>query len=213
MTIPAYPLQWPEGWPRTPVAKRESAKFCRASRRGSGSYSPQRSLTIAEGTDRVRKQLDAMRVRDDDLVISTNLRLRLDGFPRSDQREPDDAGVAVYWLDRGEQRCMAVDKYHRVADNLAAIAGTLEALRSIERYGGAQILDRAFRGFAALAPPASEHWRVVLGVGTDAGAGDIVAAYRRRRSETHPDRSGGNAEEFDRVQRAFDQAELELRTS
>jgi hypothetical protein len=42
----------------------------------------------------------------------------------------------------------------RAADNLAAIAATLEAMRAIDRHGGATILNRAFTGFTALPPPA-----------------------------------------------------------
>lgn len=65
-------------------------------------------------------------------------RTNIDGFPRSGQSEPSDGGVAVYWLtSTGETKCIAIDRYDRVADNLAAVAATLDAMRAIERHGGA----------------------------------------------------------------------------
>ncbi|HSD16831.1 MAG TPA: DnaJ domain-containing protein [Thermomonas sp.] len=207
MTIPAYPLQWPAGWKRIPAHMRARARFVKKERKyhaSGGSYSQDRELTIADGVDRVRAELTRMGVHDDDLVINSNLQLRLDGFPKSGQREPDDPGIVVYWLDCGETRCMAIDRYDRVADNLAAVAATLDAMRAIERHGGAEILNRAFTGFTAL-PSSAESWWGVLGVEANARPAEIEAAYRRRRSETHPDR-GGSADTFDAVQRAYEQA-------
>lgn len=203
MTIPAFPLQWPAGWRRTKAYQRASARFGRARReRGDGRSDPGRSLTIAEAVDRVRAVLGRMAVRDDDLVISTNLELRLDGFPKSNQRDPTDPGVAVYWRDGGATRCMGIDRYDRVADNLAAVAATLEAMRAIERHGGAEILDRAFAGFSALPPPPAPWWEV-LGVPPDAHASNVEAAYRRLRAEHHPDRQG-EPDKFIEVQQAYE---------
>lgn len=204
MTIPAYPLSWPEGWKRTPAGARDRAKFGKASRaRAGGGWDMGRPLTIAEGTERVRRQLQMMGIDDDDLVISTNLTLRLDGLPRSNQSEPADPGVAVYWTDHYSSgdapRCMAIDRYDRVADNLAAVAATLEAMRAIERHGGATILERAFSGFTALpAPDPSTDWRRVL------GEQDPEGTYRRLRSRHHPDH-GGDPAAFQEVQRAYEQ--------
>lgn len=209
MTIPAYPLQWPDGWKRTEPARRARAKFGKASRTDyAGNWSPSRKITISEGVSRIRAELSRMGIHDDDLVISTDLKLRLDGLPRSDQREPEDPGAAVYWTDRYDKtvapRCMAIDRYDRIADNLAAIAATLEAMRAIERHGGAEILNRAFTGFAALEHQ-GEDWWDVLRVTRDAPRAAIEAAYKRARSEAHPDR-GGDSEQFQRVQRAYEQA-------
>ena len=204
MTITAHPLTWPAGWPRGP-----GHKFGRfgTSRQSSGmAYRHKSAITVAEAVSRVRGELGRMGLRDDDVVISTNLALRLDGLPRSDQREPDDSGAAVYWTDRsGATRCMAIDRYTRVADNLAAIAATLDAMRAIERHGGAEILDRAFTGFAALPSPPSGEWWKVLGIERAASRVQIDNAYLRKRSEHHPDR-GGDAEAFQRVQRAYEEA-------
>ena len=104
---------------------------------------------------------------------------------------------------------MAIDRYDRVADNLAAIAATLEAMRAIERHGGAEILNRAFAGFAALpsAVPetSSAHWSDVLGCPRDASMSDVRAAFFRARSAAHPDK-GGTSEQFKAVTRAFSEA-------
>lgn len=207
MTIPAFPLQWPAGWDRTPAGRRKRASFGKKGQSSYGGWQTKNALTIAQALERVRGELSRMGIRDDDLVVSTNLQLRLDGFPRSNQPEPKDPGVAVYWTEpkqRGNPpRCMAIDRYDRVADNLAAVAATLDAMRAIERHGGAEILERAFTGFTALpGPGTSEHWTDVL------DQADPGGSYRRLRAQHHPDR-GGDAGEFNRVQRAWEQYQQE----
>ncbi|TAN06138.1 MAG: J domain-containing protein [Rhodanobacteraceae bacterium] len=207
MTIPAYPLQWPTGWKRTHAFERARAKFGKQRQSSHGSWKPRAELTIAQATTRVRAELERMGIPDADLVISTNLQPRLDGLPRSGQRQPDDPGAAVYWRERRGDvpRCMAIDRYDRVEDNLAAIAATLEAMRAIERHGGAEILNRAFTGFAALPNPDNDGWASVLGVSETASRDEIEAAYRRLRSLHHPDH-GGNTVEFNRITKAYGEA-------
>lgn len=216
MTISAYPLTWPEGWPRSAATARITARFSRGERQyssqpGGGSWLRKKSLTVADGVVRVVEELSRLGIDRQDVVISTHVRTRLDGLPRSGEREPEDPGAAVYWVDRdGRHRVMAIDRYDRVADNLAAIAATLEALRAIERHGGGEILDRAFTGFAALpAPDAPEDWRSVLGVPFCRSLNEALDAYKRRRSACHPDK-GGRAEDFYRINRAIAAAEKEL---
>lgn len=201
--VDAYPLAWPDGWRRTSAERRTRAKFRGSSGGWSSdhSYRPPTELTIAQGIARVLRELGAMGCGRDDVVISSNLRLRLDGLPRSDQREPSDPGVAVYWQRGRERRCMAVDRYDRVADNLGAIAATLEAMRAIDRHGGAEILERAFTGFVALPQP--EQWFQVLGISSRATRDEIDAAYRRLAMTHHPDR-GGDASEMSRINAARD---------
>lgn len=194
-TIPAYPLQWPTGWKRTPLGAAAHGRFGKR-QRGSNGYAALKDISVAEAVSRVREELGRMRIGTDDIVVSTNLRLRLDGWPRSDQAEPGDSGAAVYWTDAGgATRCMAIDRYHKVADNLAAIAASLEAMRAIERHGGAEILDRAFTGFAAL--PAPLDWRAVLGFdpGSTPTRDMVQLAYRRRAFLLHPDK-GGTADDM-----------------
>lgn len=192
--IQAYPLQWPAGWRRTPSHQRTDAKFRRSDAR----------LNVGDGATRVYRELGAMGIAEHKVIISSDLRPRLDGRPYSDQATGSiDPGVAVYWQDGNQQRCMAVDRYNRIADNLAAVAATIEAMRAIERHGGATILDRAFMGFAAL--PAPESWRHVLGLkGPNTTEAEIKAAHRRLISEHHPD-AGGDTDKAARINRARDQ--------
>lgn len=146
-------------------------------------------------------------------MISTNLILNLNGLPRSAQARPTDPGAAVFWEDMGTRRVMAIDRYSTVEDNLAAIAATLDAMRAIERHGGAVILERAFTGFTALPAPASTRdWWHVLGVHSDSTPPIITAAYRYLRSVHHPDKVGtGDATAFHDVQKAYEQAVAEGR--
>ncbi len=195
--IHAYPLSWPAGWKRANV--RERARF---NTKVSGhAYRTLERLTVAQALARVLGELKRMGVPAWNVIVSTDVPVRNDGLPRSGTREPDDPGAAVYWKDGSRrQRCMAVDRYDRVADNLAAIAATLEAMRAIERHGGAEILDRAFTGFVAL--PAPEQWFTVLGVGANATREEIVDAHRRLAMKHHPDRPGGSAEAMARINAA-----------
>ncbi len=207
--IPSFPLQWPAGWKRTPMGCAVEGRFGKRQRSTSG-YAALKDVTVADAVVRVREELQRMRIASDDIVISTNLALRLDGWPRGDQPEPRDSGAAVYWRDgNGATRCMAIDRYRRVADNLAAIAATLEAMRAIERHGGAEILDRAFTGFAAL--PAPLDWRAILGFepGSMPTRDDVDHNYRRLASKLHPDK-GGFADDMADLNAARDAARESL---
>lgn len=187
MTAEAYPLQWPEGWPRH--QRRERARF---------------ATTFAQARDALIHEVRLMGGRQ--IVLSTNVPLRQDGLPYANMREPGDPGVAIYWLTaKQEQRCMACDKWDRVQDNARALEKSINAMRGLERWGGSHIVNRAFTGFQRLEAPGDEAWWQVLGVTREASGAEIYEAYRRRRSETHPDR-GGDVDEFRRVQRAYDQA-------
>lgn len=214
MSIAAHPLSWPIGWKRTDAHRRVDAKFGKKVSFGSGNWSRKADLSIAEATQRVLAELQRMGIRRDDSVISTNLILNVNGLPRSAQRRPIDPGAAVYWEDAGARRVMAIDRYSTVEDNLAAIAATLDAMRAIERHGGAVILERAFTGFTALPAPAAStarDWWVVLLVSQNASSDMIRAGYRNLRSTYHPDKPGGSADRFDEVQKAYDQAVAEGR--
>ena len=193
-----YPLQWPEGWKRTQSYQRKAATF---SRQG-------KALTVFDGVQRLLAELQRLGVHQDDVVVSTNLQTRLDGLPRSNQARPGDPGVCVYWKPaKSPMRCMAVDRYDEVQDNLAAVAATLEAMRSIERHGGAAILDRAFTGFAALPAPAGgkRDWWTVLELSSTASQAEIREAFNRLAREHHPDR-GGTDERMAEIIRARDEA-------
>jgi len=216
MTTPTrYPLQWPVGWKRTPDSRRTAGNFGTTKQSSIGSWRSKEGLTIAQACQRLLQELERMGIREHDIVISTNLVLRLDGLPRSDQRMPSDPGACVYWTDSGQMRCMAIDRYTRVEQNIAALAATIEAMRAIERHGGATVLDRAFTGFTALPAPIvagmKRPWREVLGL-TDYGTittMDIHLTYRRLAAEHHPDR-GGDAAKMAELNAARDEALREM---
>lgn len=198
----AYPLAWPPGWRRTENYRRARARF---SHYGS-------ELSVADGVSRVLRELQIFGSDKRQTIISTNLALRQDGLPLSNQRNPEDPGVAVYWVRKGERKCMAIDIYDRVADNLGAVAASLDAMRAIARHGGAEILERAFTGFTALPSSiqAQRPWRDVLGVSlTERNPMTVRNSYRARRSLMHPDK-GGTADAFREVETAYLEAQREL---
>jgi len=188
MSVSAYPLQWPVGWPR---AKRpETARF---------------ATSFAAARDGLMEELRLMGARN--IVLSTNIALRRDGLPYANQPQPEDRGVAVYFEYKKRSMTFACDRWGKVEDNAQAIRKTIEALRGIERWGASDMMERAFTGFQALPSSASNAggaWWVVLEVDHNASPDDVRAAYQRRRKETHPDH-GGNAAQFSAVQRAWEQ--------
>lgn len=194
--IAAYPLQWPVGWPRTAALHRGGARFSQSVRKYGSNYRGTQPISVAEGVTRVLLELERMGINRQDVVLSTNVKTRLDGLPRSGDAEPYDPGAAAYWTThRGETRVMAIDQYDTVAGNLGAIAATLSAMRAIERHGGAQILDRAFTGFAALPNPNGRSWRDVFGFESNerVSPDELDKRYRVLASSRHPDRGGSTA--------------------
>lgn len=215
----SFPLCWPEGWKRT--TPRIPANFNRKQMEFGGlnsqgqrtSWTSTKRLSVADAVQRLIREFSLMGVPDWCLIISTNVPLRLDGLPRSD-REPSDPGAAVYWQKPDAKqstpmRCMAIDRYDRVADNLAAIAATLEAMRAIERHGGGRILERAFLGFAALPEKATQHWREVLGIEGTPTPQLVEDRFRALAQVHHPDK-GGDRNKFEEIVQARDAARLEL---
>lgn len=133
---------------------------------------------------------------------------------RSDAKAPVDPGAAVYWLDAGEHRCMAIDRYTKVEMNVAALAATIEAMRAIERHGGAEILNRAFTGFAQLPAPIvagmKRPWREVMEIGLSiVGVAEVNSRYRILASKYHPDR-GGDPAKMAELNAARDEALKEI---
>ncbi len=145
------------------------------------------------------------------VLVSTNLELTSYGTPRSNQKQPADPGVAVYWEKHGKPQCMAIDQYDRVADNLAAIAASLGALRAIERHDGAQIMERAFLGFAQLPAQTGKPWRDVLQFHPTAKVtkDQVEERYRAVAAKRHPD-AGGSVESFHELTEARDNALREV---
>jgi hypothetical protein len=192
-----YPLCWPANWKRTEPAHRIRAQFGRVRqqyRDGAPSYTTKDRLSISDSLNRISGELERFGVAEETVIVSTNLPTNIQGVPRGDRGEPHDPGVAVYWTLKGKKQCMAIDRYDRVADNLAGVSATLEALRAVERHGGGAILDRAFVGFAALPAPTVPHrtWREVFGVGLNdhLNRDAIETRFRALAGRFHPDIGG-----------------------
>jgi hypothetical protein len=185
----AYPLQWPMARPRT--RSRRDAQFGKMGKSDYGSWQQRKELSVADAVKRLQDEIERIGARE--FVLSTNLQLRRDGLPRSDQRAPDDPGACVYFSLKGKPHALPCDTYHRVADNIAAIAKHIEATRAIERYGVATMAEM-FTGFAALPGPATARaWWDVLGVSQHATVDQINAAWREKAKSAHSDAGGSDA--------------------
>ncbi len=186
----AYPLYWPEGWPRSKYSQR--ARF--------GDHS------VMEGRNVLANQVRLF--GGSNLIISSNLELRLDGNPRSGQKQPVDRGVAVYFKRNKQDVALACDVYGTVEDNLWALCRTLDALRQIERDGSPSLINRAFKGFAALPDPDHREWWDVLHVSPTASPEEKRKAYFELARRYHPDtgENGGDPVLFDQVTKAYDMA-------
>jgi len=185
--IEAYPLYWPENWSRTAPHHRQRSRF-----------------NTSMGMARDGLLYEARLLSGRNIVLSTNVPVRRDGLPYASAREPDDPGVAVYFDLNGEQRCIPCDKWDLVRDNLRAVEKTIGALRGLDRWGAKEMVDAAFRGFAALPPPGG-HWTEVLGVAHDATPDQIKSSYREKAKVLHPD-AGGSVDQFQALQDAFKRA-------
>ncbi len=192
-----YPLSWPEGWKRT--TSRVDANFGKVKTSfdsGSGKfrYAGKSRLSIEDSFDRLDSELEALGADVHTVIVSTNVKTNLRGIPMGNQRDPSDSGAAVYWSRKGKNECMAIDRYFRVADNLAAIAATLNAMRAIERHGGAQIMERTFAGFAQLPESTRKNWREVLQLHaqTVITREMITNAYRLLAMKRHSDKGGSD---------------------
>lgn len=186
-----HPLHWPTGWKRCKHPR--GSQFAK-------------TATIAVATDEVLHELEMLGATS--AVISTNVAVRLDGLPRSDQKAPEDSGVAVYYDMRIGREVstpfvLACDKWNKVAHNLRAVAHHIRALRGMDRWGVGSV-EKAFAGYKALpeAKPRPSCWKV-LGMGGPPAAADRViaaleirAAYKARCVGAHPDSPNGSHEAF-----------------
>ncbi len=199
---PGYPLRWPEG--RLRSREHQTALF-----RDGGSR-----MTLTTARKRLKQQVEAMTKprqnwRVINMVLSTNIRFTASGARDQNvsRRDPADPGVAFYFdLDK-KPHVLACDRWDTVADNIAAIAAHVDALRGQERWGVAD-LRQAFAGHVAL--PAPPHWSEILGVDRGASADVIQSAYRHLALSAHPDR-GGSRDAWDSLQAAHEAVRKEGR--
>lgn len=141
--------------------------------------------------------------------------IRIDGWPRANARVPSSPGVIVTFVKRGGQTLsFPCDRFMTWEDNLRAIALSLEALRTVDRYGVTKSAEQ-YRGFEALPRP-TQHGpttksEAVEVLGRESGHGEafiefatpaeLEAAIRDAQRATHPDK-GGSAGRFEEVQQA-----------
>jgi hypothetical protein len=188
----SYPLAWPDGWKRT--AYRKNSAFA--------------IPTIGAVSKRVLKELKLLGASS--VVVSTNLMLRSDGLPYSNQRQPEDPGVAVYFLYKDKRMCFACDSYRKIEENLVAIAKTIEALRGMARWGASQMMERAFTGFSALPAKTGREWWEILNVSRQADKGSIETQFRYLAKTAHPDTPTGSHQAMAELNRAREEALKEV---
>lgn len=186
MTVSAYPLAWPP-------------QFARAKQRDKGSFKTTLAGALKNVQDSLRLFAKDSETELGALVISSNVTLGV--------QRPEDPGVAVWFTWGGMQVCIPVDRYATVEGNLQAIHHIIEARRVELRHGTLALVRASFAGFLALdGPRKNEHWSLVLGVDKHATRDQVDAAYKRLRGRHHPDREHGDAEAFQRVQKAYEEA-------
>lgn len=203
-----YPLQWPARLLRTRPADRRRSAF---GGRDKALLSPH------ETGKEVIYELTRLGAKES--VITSFLPSRGDGLPYADGR-PEDPGIAVWCVYRGIERVFACDLWRTPAENLRAIAKSIEAMRGLVRWGMADVLESVFTGFATAlpaGPQAKRPWREVLRVGgLELAAEDLLAVAKARHrkliAEAHPD-AGGDADAAAEINAALDEAEAELACS
>lgn len=184
--VAAFPLCWPDTFPRTPEAKRKNLLF---------------KQSVYSATQNLMEELRKMGVSG--IILSTSIPLRKDGLPLSKPPVDGDPGAAVYFVRKGQKLCLACDRSPWIEDNIQALAKTIEAMRGIERWGSSDLLDKAFTGFAAL--NARTPWWKVLGIAKDTPKDQIRAAYRALAVKHHPDR-GGDSDRMAEINAAYEEA-------
>jgi hypothetical protein len=190
-SVTSYPLCWPSGWKRTTGRSRNN-QF-------KGTFDKYRRQLFQE--------LERMGVRDYNVILSTNLRLRYDGMPYAETATITDPGVAVYFEYKGKPMCFACDRYSMVSHNIHAIGLTIESIRAIERHGASDMMERAFIGFTAL--PQARGWRELLGLADGPVTEEqIKQAFRLKALANHADH-GGNGD-MDLLTRAKEEALKEI---
>lgn len=209
----SYPLQWPAG--RTRTYSRARALFhVRKTRHlhkdsGGGTFEAREEIPVGRARDAVLAEIERLGGRDP--VISSNVRVRLDGLMSGTARpEGGDPGVAVYFILRKQRMAFANDRWDRVADNLWAIAKSIEAIRGLERWGTGEMVAAALKGYRALPPP-QRPWRMVLGYGSEVRPllTEVERRYQEQAKLLHPDR-GGDSSSMAELNAARDDARAEL---
>lgn len=208
MAAEAYPLAWPAGWPRA-KGRMNHTRF---------SVLPEKALLSLLANLR--------QLRTSHVVVSSNCKLRNDGFPYSEDLKTTshkDPGVAIYFQFKAKPMVMAQDGYNAPYANMRSLALAIEALRTMERHGGGHMMERSFAGFAQLPPPEGSAavqirpWRDVLemaesynGIPLEDQLVLAEAKYRKLARDRHPDASSGSADLMAELNLAIEAARAQL---
>ena len=192
-----YPLQWPEGMPRT--KNRTSSRF-----------------QVTPGNAKKDLMLEIQRLGGKYAVISSNLEIGTRGQILARQNNLSDPGVALYFEMENQEFVLACDKYLDPFDNIRALGLTIEALRAIERHGSPALMRQAFAGFKAL-PPAEDTklqqlWYQVLDLDKSATLQQIKDRYRELSKKYHPDGSEPDSIKFQNIHAAYLEAQKGVAT-
>lgn len=200
MTASRFPLEWPEGWARTPAQKRRRAPY---------------KMPFSNVLHHLLGELRRFSARQ--VILSSSIPVKADGMPyagAADKRYAE-PGAACYFQVRGKPMVIACDCWDTVHANLHAIGLTIEAMRQVERTGATSLLERAFEGFKQL-PPSSvptrpvRGWWEVFGLDRQAASRDVIeAVYKAKARSLHPDH-GGSTEDMAELNTAREQALAEI---
>jgi hypothetical protein len=202
--LPAsYPLAWPPHWQRTPAKQRAESAYRVTSAAAREDLERELALfTRAPGLTRPPKGLPRH------VIITTNIPLRLDGRPLSSRTEPQDPGVAVWWIDakRHELHTLACDAWSSVRANYRALSTTISAYRAIDRARASEVFARVVAASVPLSLPGTREWyEAELGLSVPYTREDVMRCFRARAKIAHPD-SGGTTQDFVRLTQARDLA-------
>lgn len=192
--IYSYPLNWPPGWERT-------------EKPGYGGF----KVDLATAEAELASELE--RLGATSAYLSSDNEITLNQRPKASYaRTPS---VVLHFVRNGSEFQIPCDRFDDLRGNVRAIGYTLANIRQMERYGTTQMLDTALAGFAALPPGGDKNdpiyqppkpWYEVLHVDPEAPREIIDAAYKAMLRKTHPD-AGGSEDEFNRVQKAYEEPE------
>jgi len=202
--ITRFPLCWPNSVARTAPHARSHPNFDERS--------------IAESVKHALAEINRLNNRrwdydDESVIISTNVRPTLAGVPASNQTQPTDSGVAIYFnlhFQRGGKYhdrpvVLTCDKWIKVCDNIRAIAKDIEAQRARQRWGCTNV-EQAFRGYTAIPEKCGgPSWWVLFELPSTASKEQIKDRFRELAKSAHPDK-GGDEDEWNILQEAYNQA-------
>jgi hypothetical protein len=209
-SVKRYPLEWPLGWRRVRSRRHGDFRMTREDRLSDGQTRRRSTpVNMAAATERLERQMELLGAREP--TLSTNVSLSMRGVPRGDEN-PSDPGAAVYFKFKGKATVLACDTYYRVAENIAALAAHIDALRRIDRYGVGTI-EQALAGYKALPADSAADWRVALFGANPPNPITLAAvdsAYKYLAKEYHPDFTHDDGARMAWLNRARDYAMAEL---